>query len=260
MVMLHGGPAGNDYLEILLPELDGFDAVRYQQRGVPPATTEGPHTVEEHVADLIRVLDTLGLQQPWLLGHSWGGHLAMHALVRAPGRFAAAVIVDPLGPVPESPGAFEGMLKRGLSEAELARLKELDRLEQEGLLTDEQALESVQIVWPNYHHDRDSPPPNPLTRLNAAASTETWASINHHYEAHTLAKGLPSIDIPVMFVHGESSPIDPEHSRAGRRLMPAAELMLVPDAGHFPWVEQPGCVADTIERLRLRMPLASLDR
>src|SRR3954452_16659292 len=133
MVMLRGGRAGNDYLELVLRDLDGLDAAGYQQRGVPPATTEGPHTVEEHVADLIRVLDTLGLQQPWLLGHSWGGHLAMHALVRAPGRFAAAVIVDPLGPVSESPGAFEGMLKRGLSEAELARLKELDRLEQGGL-------------------------------------------------------------------------------------------------------------------------------
>jgi pimeloyl-ACP methyl ester carboxylesterase len=40
--------------------------------------------------------------------------------------------------------------------------------------------------------------------------------------------------------------------------MPAGELVIVDHAGHFPWLEQPGCVRQAVERLRLRVPLASL--
>src|SRR5437763_6893764 len=116
MVLLHGGPSLNDYLGSILPELDGFEAIRYQQRSIAPATLEAPFPGEQHLADLEAVLDSLRLERPWLLGHSWGGHLALHALVALPGRFAAAVIVDPLGALPERPGTFEAMLRRDLTD------------------------------------------------------------------------------------------------------------------------------------------------
>jgi pimeloyl-ACP methyl ester carboxylesterase len=38
------------------------------------------------VADVIRVLDDLGWEQPTVAGHSWGGHLAMHVAVSHPQR------------------------------------------------------------------------------------------------------------------------------------------------------------------------------
>jgi pimeloyl-ACP methyl ester carboxylesterase len=257
-VLLHGGPGGNDYLDSILPELDGFDVIRYQQRSVPPAPVDGPYTIEQHVADLAALLDRLRLDHVWLLGHSWGGHLALHALTAMPERFAAALIIDPLGPLPEEPGAFERMLKRDLEVAQLARLEELDALERAGELSDEQAIESVTIVWPNYHHDRGSPPPMPPMQFSVAGYTGAMDSLVGHFEAGTLAERLPDVEVPTVFVHGGSSPLDVEHSRAGRRLMPAAELVIVEAAGHFPWLEQPGCVRRSIERLRLRVPLSSL--
>ena len=33
----------------------------------------------------------------WIVGHSWGGHLALHMLVACPEHVAGAVIIDPLG-------------------------------------------------------------------------------------------------------------------------------------------------------------------
>ena len=258
MVLLHGGPGGNDYLGSIMPELEGFDVVRYGQRSVPPAPVEGPYTVERHLADLVAVLGALRLDHVWLLGHSWGGHLALHALAAMPERFAAAVIVDPLGPLPEQPGAFERMLKRDLDQQQLARLDEIDALEQAGNSTDEAALESVKIVWPNYHHDRAQPPPMPPMRFSVEGYTGAMESVAAHFEAGTLAEKLPGVTVPTVFVHGASSPLDVEHSRAGRRLMPAGELVIVDHAGHFPWLEQPGCVRQAVERLQLRVPLASL--
>lgn len=35
--------------------------------------------METHVADAPAVLDGMGVEQAWVAGHSWGGHLALRA-------------------------------------------------------------------------------------------------------------------------------------------------------------------------------------
>jgi pimeloyl-ACP methyl ester carboxylesterase len=84
-LILHGGPGLSDDTEPLARELSNvFTTVRYTQRGVPPASGAGPFAVEDHVADAIAVLDAVGLEAAWMVGHSWGGHLAMHVAVAQP--------------------------------------------------------------------------------------------------------------------------------------------------------------------------------
>jgi proline iminopeptidase len=60
-----------------------WSVLRYQQRGLSPSTTQGLFTVEQEVLDLMMVCDGLEGNAIWIVGHSWGGHLAMHALVAA---------------------------------------------------------------------------------------------------------------------------------------------------------------------------------
>jgi hypothetical protein len=56
LLVLHGGPAVNDYSDWFAAELAGWDVLRYTQRGVAPSVTEGPFTIEQHVADALAVL------------------------------------------------------------------------------------------------------------------------------------------------------------------------------------------------------------
>lgn len=65
LLLLHGGPAITDYLQILGPEVAGWRAIRYQQRCLRPSSIDGPFTVERHVADAVAVLDALGVDRPW---------------------------------------------------------------------------------------------------------------------------------------------------------------------------------------------------
>jgi pimeloyl-ACP methyl ester carboxylesterase len=88
-----------DYMESLLPELDGYLVASFQQRGVAPSTLVGPFDVPRLRDDVIDVLDILGWQAPAIIGHSWGGHLLRHLLAVAPSRVGAALAVDPLGGV-----------------------------------------------------------------------------------------------------------------------------------------------------------------
>src|SRR5215471_4779174 len=102
VVILHGGPGLSDYTrglgEMLADSLgEHWTVVRFQQRGLVPSTTKGPFTIEQHVADVVAGCDAVCEEPVSLVGHSWGGHLALHATINHPDRFAAMVVVDPLG-------------------------------------------------------------------------------------------------------------------------------------------------------------------
>ena len=74
-----------------------FSTVSYQQRGLPPTTIRAPYTVEANVADAVAVIDQVAGERAWIVGHSWGGHLALHMLAACPERLEGAIILDPLG-------------------------------------------------------------------------------------------------------------------------------------------------------------------
>jgi pimeloyl-ACP methyl ester carboxylesterase len=46
------------------------------------------------VADIVAVMDGLGWDTAYLMGHSWGGHLVFHAAVGIPGRLAGGRDVE----------------------------------------------------------------------------------------------------------------------------------------------------------------------
>jgi pimeloyl-ACP methyl ester carboxylesterase len=99
VLLLHGGPGlGFDYLRDLAVELaQENDVAWYQQRGLAPSAAEGPFTVELDVADAGRVLDVLGRNTAYVVGHSWGGHLALHVAAALRERLLGVLAVDPLG-------------------------------------------------------------------------------------------------------------------------------------------------------------------
>jgi len=50
-------------------------------------------------------------------------------------------------------------------------------------------------------------------------------------------------------VHGAQSPMPVSQGEQTAQLLPTSEVVIVPAAGHLPWHEQPGCVADALSRL-----------
>src|SRR5215218_6543847 len=99
ILLLHGGPGLSfEYLRDLAEELaTENDVAWYQQRGQQPSAAEGPYTVAADVGDARRVLDALDWQRAYLVGHSWGGHLALHVAQAMPERLLGVLAVDPLG-------------------------------------------------------------------------------------------------------------------------------------------------------------------
>jgi pimeloyl-ACP methyl ester carboxylesterase len=251
VLVLHGGPGLSEYTESLLGELsDGYTVVRYQQRGLAPSTTSGPFDVETQVADVVSVLDHLGLAQGVILGHSWGGHLLMHLMAAHPDRVAAALVIDPLGAVGDGGEAdLARILGERTTPEAAARAAELDERALRGEGTAADAIEGLALIWPGYFPDPPSAPPMPAMEISLAAYGETFESIREHFERHTLESLLPKTHVPTLFLLGEESPIPPAHGVATAALMPSAEVSVLPDCGHFVWLDQPGSVRAGLDSL-----------
>ena len=250
VLLLHGGPGlGFDYLRELADELaQENDVAWYQQRGLEPSAAEGPYTVATDVGDARRVLDALGWQRAYVVGHSWGGHLALHVAEAMPERLLGVLAVDPLGPVGDGRWPeFDEEIFRRTPEHVRARAREIDELLTAGGADDELALEGMRLVWPAYFADPERAPPMPELRIASERSAEMGPSILAELPA--LEAGLPRIRVPVGFVHGSLSPMPVAASTDGAERIPGAWVEVVEGAGHFVWVEAPGAVRASLRRL-----------
>ena len=254
-LLLHGGPGiGAEGLVSLVEELDGLiDGVLPQQRGLEPSTLEGPRDVETHVADAIAVLDHLGWDRAWLVGHAWGAHLGMHIAVAHPERAAGLIALDALGALPPDGGS--GALVQNL----VARLTADERAALDGLMErqaqgdDDPALihQVFMTLWPSYAfiHGNVLPPQTLRLELPLDDEPDTMASVRAHFEAGTLEHGLATLDLPALFLFGVGDPLPPSASLETAALIRGAVIQPVEEAAHFPWIERPGVVRDAVEAM-----------
>jgi pimeloyl-ACP methyl ester carboxylesterase len=249
-LVLHGGPGVSDYMGPCAAELVPlFTLIRYTQRGVEPSSATGPYTVEQHMADAVAVLDAFQVDRAWAIGHSWGGHLALHLAVAHPERLLGVICIDTLGASAEVLPDFEAAMREGLTPEEIERIDEIEARAGEGEATEEELYEVHRTTWPNYFLDAANAAraEAPQSR-GAECAHDTFESVMSHFEAKTLEEGLPKVRrLPVLFVHGIQDPLPLRASLDTAKLIRRARVARVPQCGHFPWIEQPGF---TIRALR----------
>jgi pimeloyl-ACP methyl ester carboxylesterase len=248
-LLLHGGAAVPDYMGECAVALDGlFATIRYTQRGTPPSGGGPPFTIESHATDAVAVLDALGIERAWAIGHSWGGHLALHLGHLHEDRLLGLLLIDPLGADPTVFGELDANLRRGMTDQERARVDEIEARRREGAVSEADLVERFRLVWPQYFARREKAIPPPA-RVGVEASIETNRSIAAHYAAETLVFGLPELSLPARFVHGADDPMPLASTERTAGLLEDARVEAIPDAGHFPWLEQPDVFRAAVERV-----------
>jgi proline iminopeptidase len=255
LLLLHGGPGLTDYMAELDAETRGYRRIRYQQRGTEPSSLDGPFTVARHVADALAVLDALGSERAIVVGHSWGGHLALQLAIAWPNRVAGLLLIDPPGS--EGEGGLmtaAGELEARILPSNRARADELAQYLATHAPTENDVTETLALRWPGYYADPTTAPPFPPSmRLSLRANAESIASLYEELGNRAFATALTTLAVPSAFVLGEKSPVPHRCGEATAAQIPDAEVSLIAGAGHLPWHEQPGCVAAALERLRTRI-------
>ncbi|GAA3466546.1 alpha/beta fold hydrolase [Nonomuraea roseola] len=241
VVMVHGGPGVPDYLAPVAGIIDDLCLVhRYDQRGTGGSSWEGEHTIVRHVHDLSLSLDAWGHDRVVLVGHSFGTNMASYFLLAHPERVAGLIqIAGPfLDPWREADRAAQRARRTGEQQA---RLEELDAIESR---TDTEEIEYLTVSWLTDHADRTR------ARDWALASACTLRPINYAMNAQlNAAKKADPLESHVDELRehlppgaviiggaGDSRPAGALR-RLGTRLN--CEVIIVPNAGHNPWLEAP---------------------
>lgn len=251
LLFLHGGPAISDYMQLISAELDGWRSVSYQQRGLAPSATGGPFTVERHVADAVAVLETLNAGPVVVVGHSWGGHLALHLALERADLVTGLVIIDPLGAIGDGGVADMGQnLGLRLLPGAVAEYSEVTARLAGPDPADADMLASLRLLWPGYFAEPATAPPMPsFMRTSREPYVATFASVAEHLAAGFRDK-LRQVAVPSVFVLGASSPMPPSQGEQTAALLSGSEVRVIPGAGHLPWHEEPGCLRAALARLR----------
>jgi pimeloyl-ACP methyl ester carboxylesterase len=251
VLLLHGGPGVDfGYLDEIAAEIgSGFRIAGYQQRGIAPSTLEGPFSVGQEVEDAVRVLDALGWERTYVVGHSWGGHLALRLTAARPDRLLGTLAVDPLGVAGDGgAAAFGAEMMARTPAAARSRAAEILAAEEAGETSEAEQLELMRIGWPAYFADPEHTAPLSVRAMSAEANGAIGHTIGDGLEA--VAAGLGEGRVPVTVLAGGASPMPwGQAARASADLSPGARLVVVPNAGHFVWWEAPGCVRDALRVL-----------
>ncbi|OMC33125.1 hypothetical protein A5742_14610 [Mycolicibacterium fortuitum] len=187
-------------------------------------------------SDVRCVLDGLGVTRATLVGHSFGGQVAMHAAVTMPDRVDRLVLVGSNGVRGSRSAVFPfGLLADSLMPAMCGA--EMDH---------RVAARRNGIVLAF-----STPPPEDLARTMVATSLQLpqWAALAIFETMFTadLTAELDTLNQPVLQVLGIE---DRVHSVKGARWVAErlkdAELVEVPGCGHFPMLEHPAAFADAL--------------
>jgi proline iminopeptidase len=255
VLLLHGGPGfDHAYFKPTPAALTGTaQLVHVDQRcqgrsGRPPIET---CTIEQMADDAAAFCRALGIERPAVLGHSFGGFVALHLAIRHPDVVGSLILVDTAASSADMAGAMERLEERYGAEVRAAAEPVFS-----GDFSEEAMAEFMRLVAPAYVHD-----PNKAGQVLQSWSRSTFAKEVAAYYFRDLATlydvrdRLGEIRVPTLVVVGEHDwLIPPSASRVIAEEVPGAELVVIPAAGHFSFIERSEAYADAVCRF-LSAPL-----
>lgn len=251
IMLLHASIVDAWAWEPLTPYLldAGYRVVAFDRRGSGASVTED--VAFSNRADVMAVMNALGIDRACLVGNSVGGMVALDTSIEYPERVVALVIIGAgvagweVEPTPEEAALFE----------------EMERLEEEG---EPEAMADFHVrTWvdgPGQPEDRVPDEIRELVREMALQVGRDRRDPKHHWGRPVrltppAAQQLDRLTMPVLAIAGA---LDVSDVAACARLLeeqvPSARALIMPDVAHLIGLEAPEALARAI--LDLVEPLA----
>jgi pimeloyl-ACP methyl ester carboxylesterase len=245
LVFVHGLAASRAFwfLQYAMPLSRRFRVTLFDLRGhgysSTPATGYDATTM---AADLAGLLDQLGIERCLLVGHSYGGGVALEFAATHPARVARLAILDTKVNALQPTQRLSDSPHLSLFEVEVARTSghDWDNEPQVGLLFLEVLARGKLAGSTGETEMAGRDPFTPFGEGRAAVRTarqfvellDTTAAREQFVAPGVPAEVIARLPMPLLLVYGEWSRCMPS-CRALQALLPQAQLHIVPQAGHF---------------------------
>jgi len=261
LLTLHGGPGcTHEYFECFedfLPQ-EGVEFYYYDQLG--SAYSDQPDdaslwTVDRFREEVEQVRRGLGLDSFYLLGHSWGGMLAIEYALKYQQHLKGLVISDMTASIP-SYMEYAGKLRAALPKDVVAVL---DKYEAKGEYDAPEYQEAMNGKVYREHLCRLDPWPDPVERTLKHLAMPVYKTmqgpnefvITGNFKNWDRWNDLPRIEVPTLVTGARHDTMNPEDIRREGRLIPNSRVWISEIGSHLAmYDDQPGYFAALIGFLR----------
>lgn len=245
LLIIHGGPVlDQSYLtEHFKPLATHYRLIFYDQRASGRSRAEvdsASMTVKNLVDDIEAIRQKLQLKKIHVLGHSWGGFLAVKYAAAYPENVNRILLSDPMPPSTTVWQAEEqelakritryDSLQRSLilnSEAmknkEVSAVNALMKLSFKTQFADTSLLDKLSIHLPADYFQRSA----------------TFGHIFPELMNYDLVPDLQKLDAPTLILYGDYEPAATLSGPLYEQNLTNGELAIVSTSGHFPFIENP---------------------
>ena len=192
--------------------------------------------IEDDADDIPALRRALGIRRWDVLGHSWGGGIAMLAVTRDAAGTHRLVTANAVGPTSAWMPALQAT---ALARVDDERRATLERLYPAALEAADIAVHGAysRASYPAYFVDPDfrarfTPP-------DAASATGAAVAAHLRREGYDWTEQLRALFTPTLVLHGEGDALPRTVANELAQLLPRARLSLIPHAGHMPFWEAP---------------------
>lgn len=260
VIVLHGGP-GFDH-NYLLPDMDrladAFRLIYYDQRGRGKSawnSQPAPVSLQSEMDDLEALRAHIRLERAALLGHSWGGLLALEYALRHPEHVSHLIL---LNTAPVSYEDFQ-LFERHLSTRDAEDAERMRALESSPAF--EEGDPETRAAYYRLYFQPTLRSPELLDRLSGRLEVD-WtkesvliarATTSRLWEETAEAPGynlLPQITrlrTPTLVLHGDYDFVPVACAAHIAEAIPGARLVILPYCGHFSYLECPAEVHNALD-------------
>ena len=245
VLLLHGGPGGTheafESFEGYLPA-EGIEFIYYDQLG--SAYSDQPKdkelwTTGRFVEEVEQVRVALGLNQDnfYLLGHSWGGILAVEYALKYGANLKGLIISNMMMSIPDYNRYADGVLAKQMDPAVV---KEIHDLEAQGKYEDPRYFE---LLLPNFyakHLCRLPEWPDAINRMFGHLNKDIYVLMQGPSEFGASGRlekwdrkaDLPKLAMPTLAIGGSHDTMDPAHMKWIATQVKHGSFLLCPNGSH----------------------------
>jgi proline iminopeptidase len=260
ILFLHGGPGGS--INIGGYDLEplgerGYRLLMFDERGAGHSeiiSDPGKLRIEDFVQDVEEFRKKFDLNQFGLIGLSWGSAVALKYTTMYPQRVSRVIFLSPISP---TIALWNERLKH-LDSLKTERERDAEKQGKERLKTAEGAevvsaceqtfVASHRVYVQDVGHLKntrakpcDLPEAGlkngPFVSQAALASLGEW----------DFRPQMKEVKVPALVLEGAETNVPLNATREWVKSLPNSRLLLIPNAGHGPWVDQPEAVISAMD-------------
>jgi len=248
VLLLHGGPGmTHEYFEAFDSYLPGASVEYYYYDQLGSAYSDQPDepslvNLPRYVDEVEQVRKALGLDRSnfFVLGHSWGGILAIEYALKYPQNLKGVIISNMMASIPAYNAYAQKVLMPAMDQEALAEIRQL---ETDGKYADPRYMD---LLMPHHyaHHILRMPPdtwPEPVMRSFKKVNNKVYIPMQGPSELGASGAlldwdrvaDLPRVSVPTLVIGARYDTMDPAHMKMMAAKVKRGRYLYCPNGSHM---------------------------